>query len=880
MRPWGVKRLFRFTTRTREDIGTDIADEVAFHLEMRVEELQREGLSADDARARASLEFGDRAEHAVACAAIDLRAERHGDVRRMLDDAGRDVRLGLRLLARSPGFTATAVLTLALGIGANTAIYSLLDAVLFRPLPWPEPDRVALLWETRPDGGTNSTSGGAFLDWRASQRQFSALALVAPVAYNLRDDRGTERLSGLEVSHAFLQVLGVAPRLGRGFLPEEERPGGPTSVVLVTEEFWHSRLGRDPNVLGRTLVLDDVPRTVVGVLPRETWLFPDHTFFVPAVLAPESGRTARSGHWAMVLGRLAPGASYASATTELRAIKARANADYPAFKRDWSVLAEPVTGVLGTYTQAPMLLLLGAVSLLLLIACANVANLILARGRQREPELATRAALGAGSGRIVRQLIAESLTLAGLGGLLGLAIAAIVLQVLRHAVEGALPLAFHPALSTRVLIASVIVTLGTGVLFGIVPAVRARRPAISAAINHGGRRSTASGQQRVQGILIGAQVALTVVLLAATGLLLRSLANTVRTDPGFDAEQVLAFDVSLPAGSYDNDARVLTFVTTLLEGMRAVPGVERAGSAMSIPFSGGSTGEYFQRPGTGGDEGQSLGRLDFASAGFLEALGARVQAGRLLTDADVAGAGSRVAVVNETAARRFFGGEAAVGQTLRIAAQDWRVIGVVADIVDRRLDGEQLPFAWVPMTFGPARRAFVVRTSGTPLALVETLRREVARVDPGVAMANPRALVSARAGSLTQRKVVLGLVATFAGAAVLLASVGIYGAMAYVVATRRREIGIRLALGSAPAQVVRHIVGTGLRPVLMGVGLGLVGTLMATRLLRSQLHGVAASDPMVLAGSVGLLLSVGLLASVVPAWRATRLSPLTALRSE
>ena len=880
MRPWGVKRLFRFATRTREEIGVDIDDEVAFHMAMRVEALEREGLSADEARAQAAREFGDRSRHAVACAAIDLGAERQSRVRRLLDDGVQDMRLGLRLLARSPGFTAAAVLTLALGIGANTAIYSLLDAVLLRPLPWPEPERLALIWETRPDGGTNSASGGAFLDWRTNQTRFSAIVLTNPVAYNLRDSRGTERLSGMEVSHEFLQVLGVPARLGRGFLPDEDRPGGPTNVMMLTEEFWRSRFGGDPAILGRTLVLDDVPRTVVGVLPREAWLFPDHSFFVPAVLAPDTGRTARSGHWAAIFGRLAPQATFASANEELRAIKKRFDPQYPAFKQAWSVLAQPVTEALGMVTRTPMLLLLGAVSLLLLIACANVANLVLARGRQREPELATRAALGAGSGRIVRQLITESLALAGLGGVLGLGIAALVLQVLRQVAADALPLAFRPALNTRVLVASVVITLATGVLFGLVPAIRARRPAISAAINSGGRRSTSAGQHRVQATLVGAQVALTVVLLAATGLLLRSLANTVRTDAGFDAEKVLAFDVSLPRASYDSDARALAFVSALLERLRATPGVEAAGSGMGIPFSGGSTGEYFQRPGTGGDEGQTLGRLDFISSGFLEALGARVRLGRLIADSDVSGAGARVVVINETAARRFFAGETAVGQTLRIAAQEWRVIGVVADIVDRRLDGTQAPVAWVPMTFGPQRRSFAVRTSGAPLALVESMRRELASVDPGVALANPRALASARSGSLTQRKVVLGLVAAFAAAALLLASVGIYGVMAYVVATRRREIGIRLALGSTPVDVIRHVIAGGLRPIALGLALGVGGALLAARLLASELYGVSASDPGVLTGTVVTLLGIGLLACWLPAWRATRLDPLASLRSE
>jgi predicted permease len=879
MRPWGSKRLFRFGTRSRDDIRTDIADEVAFHLEMRTAALVQEGIPAEEARAQARREFGSQIAHDAACTVLDVATERRSRITRWVGEAVQDTRVGLRVLRRTPGFAAAAILTLALGIGANTAIYSLLDAVLLRPLPWPEPDRLAVLWETRPDGGTNSASGGAFLDWRAHQTQFSHLVITNPVAMNLREASGTERVSGMEVSHEFLDVLGVPALLGRGFLPEEDRPGGPTGVVMLTEEFWRGRFGGDTGILGRTLILDDEPRVVVGVLPRRAWLFPTDGIFVPAVLRPGTARAGRAEHWGAVFGRLAPGATMASADAELRRIKSQLDAEYPVYKRAWGVRAQPVGEALGTVTRTPMLLLFGAVSLLLLIACANVANLVLARGRHREQELATRAALGAGSSRLVRQLLTESLTLAVIGGGLGVVVAAGVLRVLTMVAADALPIAFAPQLNGRVLGATFLITLATGAVFGLLPAVRARRPSLSIAIGNGGRRSTASGQHRTQSLLVMAQVALTMVLLAAAGLLLRSLANTANVDDGFDAGRVLAFDVSLPVASYrDKEAR-LAFVAQFLERLRALPGVDRAGAGMGIPFAGGAYGEYFRQPGGSGDEG-ALGSLDFVSPGFLEALGVRLRGGRLLTDADMAGAGARVAVLNEHAARRFFQPGQAVGQVLSIGGAEWRIVGVVADVVDRRLDGGRRPYAWVPVAFNTSRLSFAVRTSGMPLALVDGVRQELASVDPGVAVAAPRALDRVRAGSMTPRKVVLGLVASFAGAALLLAAVGIYGVMAYVVATRRREIGIRLALGALQGVVIRQVMAGGVPVLIAGLTVGLAGAVAAARLLASELYEVRASDPLVLTVSVVTIASTALLACWLPTWRATRVDPLTSLRSE
>jgi predicted permease len=879
MRPWGVKRLFRLPNRSREDVRADITEEFAFHLDMRTDELVREGKTRDAARAQALREFGRGDASAQALAGLGDRVERRRRVGQFAAELRQDAALGLRLLARGPGFAAVAILTLALGVGANTAIYSVLDAVLLRPLPYPEPDRVVLVSETLENGNRNSSSGGAFLDWRTHQTQFDALVLTGRVSYNLRGEGVPERLTGMEVSHELLDVLRIPPLLGRGFLPDEDRPGGPTNVVLLTEELWRSRFGADPSIVGRTIVLDEIPRTVIGVLPRGAWMLKEDSFFVPAVLSPGTERASRSGHWAGVFGRLAPNATVAQADAELKTIKQRLNSQYPSFKQKWSVAVQPVTDIIGGLARTPMMILLGAVSLVLLIACANVANLLLARGCHRQHELAVRGALGASGGRLVRQILTENLMLALLGGLAGLVVAYIGVDVLRTFTAGAMPITFAPRLDLRVLLLSLAVTIATGPVVGLLPALRARRADLSAAMNTGSKGAGSGGRQRTQSTLVVAEVALTVVLLASAGLLLRSLAKTASADPGFEPARVLAFEVSLPAASYASGEKRLAFSADLLSRLRALPGVEAAGTGMAIPFSGGGYGEYFRRP-DGAEREPVIGRIDFVSAGYLEALNTRLLAGRRLSDADNRLGGPRVAIISEETRRMFFPRGDAIGQPLIVRAQTWQVVGVIADVVDRRLDVPRGAFAYVPSAFNLSRMSVVVRTPLDPMSLVAGVRAEIARIDPGVAVASPRALDRAMADSMTPRKVVLALVLTFAAVALALAATGIYGVMAYAVATRRREFGIRMACGATREGLLRHVLGGGLRVTSIGLPLGLAAAVVMARLLESELYQVRGSDPLVIAGTAATVIAVALLACWVPAWRASRFEPTAALRAD
>ncbi len=880
MRPRDVRRLFRFATRSRGDIHADIADERAHHLDLRTDELIAGGMSRDAARLRAEREFGGAPPILADTARSGERLERRRRLFRFASDLRQDLALAARLLIRAPTFAVVAIVTLGLGIGANTAIYSVLDALLLHPTPYPEPDRLVQVSETRADGGLNSPSGGAFLDWRAHETQFDAIVLTGRVAANLRHGGPPERLRGLEVSHEFLQVLGVAPLLGRGFIPDDDRPGGQNNVVLLTEELWRSRFAADPGIVGRDIVLDEVPRTVVGVLPRGAWVIKDDLYFIPAVLTPGSERAARAPHWAAVFARLAPDATVESANADLTLVRQQLAAEYPAFKQKWGVRVESVDDFVATVTRGPLTILIGAVSLVLLIACANVANLLLARGCQRQQELAIRTALGAGGARLVRQLLTENLALAALGGALGVAIAWLGVAVLERIASELLPLRIAFALNLRVLGFSLAITLATGLFFGLVPALITRRGALARTMSLGGRTVTAASRPRALSALVVAEVALTVVLVASAGLLLRSLTKVATIDPGFEPARVLAFDLSLPPASYDSDARRLAFSSALLDRLRGLPGVDAAGSGRGIPFSGGSYGESFGVAGQRDARDQIIGRLDFVSAGFLEALGSRLLAGRFIEAGDNRAGAERVAVISATTVRMLFADRDPIGQPLRITGDNWRVVGVVADIVERQLDVLPGPYAWVPQVFNSSRLSVAVRTPLDPISLASAVRSEMARVDAGVAMANPRALDRAMAGSMQQRRVVFGLVGMFAASALLLACIGLYGVMAYVVATRRRELGIRIALGAVRADVMRDVFRSGLTITAAGLALGLGGALVAGRVMASQLFQVGRADPAVAAATVAVVAVVATLACFVPARRAASVDPVTVLRSE
>ena len=520
-----------------------------------------------------------------------------------------DLRFAFRQLAKSPGFTVIAVLTLALGIGANTAIFSTLNAALLRPLPYPQADRLVQVFETRDDGGQNSNAGGAFLDWREHQTQFDSLALAARARLNLRGDKSPLRLEGMEVSHDFFRVFGVRPLLGRDFLPADDQPGGDNNVIILTEELWRDKFGANPALVGTTIMIDDVPRTVIGIVPAGAWLYREVQGFVPAVLQPNTGRSARAPHWANTFGRLKPGVTVEQGAEDLRRVKQRLQSQYPVWKKNWSVAVLSLPKILTAETRPALLVLLGAVILMLVIACANVANLLLARANDRQHEIALRAVLGAGRIQLTRLVLTESMLLAALGGGLGILLSFWSIDLLRQWTADVLPRAMAPTIDGRVLGFAVIVTTITGIAFGVAPAWHLLRPDLNQTLKNGGRGATAGGRNRTQASLVVAQVALTVVLLSGAGLLFRSMINTANVSLGFEPQHALAFDLSLPDTTYKTLDQRLAFTRTVLERIRALPGVEAAGTGLAIPFAGGGYGEYIGRPVQ--NSNFTLGRVDY-----------------------------------------------------------------------------------------------------------------------------------------------------------------------------------------------------------------------------------------------------------------------------
>jgi predicted permease len=564
----------------------------------------------------------------------------------------------------------------------------------------------------------------------------------------------------------------------------------------------------------------------------------------------------------------------------LKAVKQQLAAEYPGFKQRWNVVVRPLHNVLAVDRRPVLLMLVAAVALLLLIACANVANLLLARACNRQQEMALRTALGATTGRIARQILTEGALLAALGGAAGIALSAWAVRLLGQRMTDLVPQAMTPHLDFRVLVFSIVVTGITALLFGMLPAWRAGQADVNGVLKNGGKSATAGGRRGAQSMLIIAEVALTVILLTSAGLLLRSLANTARVDPGFDPARALAFSLSLPRATYPTVEHRLAFSAEVLRRIRSLPGVEAAGAGMAIPFSNGGFGEYLSRADRSADSEAVLGRVDFVSDGYLEALGTRLLAGRQLSASDNRTGGLRVAVINDTSARTFFAGEDAIGREIAISGNRWTVVGVIADVVDRRLNLTPRPFAYLPQAFNPFDFSMVVRTPLDPMRIAAAVRRELQQAGPGVALANVRTLDQAVAASMAEQRLTLNLIGIFSAGALTLACIGLYGVMAYSVATRRRELCIRMALGAVDRDVIRGILGDGLRLMSIGLVLGLAGAIGAGRLLTSQLYEVSSADPRVITQTIVVMTLVALVACLTPAWTATRSNPIAALRND
>lgn len=799
-----------------------------------------------------------------------------------------DLRMAARSLRRAPGFTMLALLTLALGIGATTAVFTLLDRVVLRPLPYPEPERmVALVWRWTEQGG-NALTPWQYQYWAEHSRSFSAVATMQGARLVLSGDGPAESLRALRVSPGYFRATGVQPVRGRGFTAEEDRPGG-AAVVVLSDAFWRSHLAADAGVLGRTLTLDGQPHTVVGVMPPEA--------DAPQLLTPlrlvADPRDGGSNY--VTVARMAPGVSRAQAEAEMRALSERFRREHPrnAGERGHMTLQDYGRWEMGGLTNLAWLLF-GAAGFFLLIACANVANLLLARVTARQGELAVRAALGAGRGRILRHLLGESLVLALLAAAVGAVLGAAMLRVLTAAAPAEITPLRDLRLNTLVLGFAVALSLAAGLAVGAVGAWRATRRDPADALRGQRRGQTASrAQGRARRVLVGAEAMLAVLLLVGAGLLIGTLYRLARVELGFRPQGVLTAELSVSPERFPNTAVTWSFERRVLEELAGAPGVAAAATASALPL-GRPLNIPVEVGEPGAEQRETAVQYRAVSAEYFRALGVSALDGRLLGAEDRAGS-APVAVVNEAFARRFFAGRAAVGAALHAGAPPdlddpaRSIVGVVPDLRDIALQDAPTPTIFVPRLqvgdgltramngWFPA--AVVVRATDADAAAA-AIRRAVAAADPQVPLLRLRSLQELMSASVSLQRFIALLLGVFAGLALLLTAVGIYGTVAYAARLRTHEIGVRMALGARAEDVLRLVVAQGMRAVLVGLALGVVASLALTRLLGWLLYGVRPTDPLTFAAVALLLAGVALFASWLPARRAARVDPMVALRTE
>jgi len=798
-----------------------------------------------------------------------------------------DIRFALRVFLKNPGFVSIAILTLALGIGANTAIFSILNAVLLRPLPFKNSAQLVRLRETYKAVGNVSVSYPDFLDWRQQSHAFSAMAVIDNVGFNLSGVAQPENIGGYAVSPNFLMLVGVSPVLGRDFLPSEEKPGT-APVVLLSYQLWQSHLGGDPAAIGRSITLDGRSFSIVGVLPS-TFRFLDRSdVLIPiGVIAGDMTERGDRGD-TDVVGRLAPGVTLAQATVEMNTIAARLAEQYPQTNHGFGAHLESFREAFTGDTRLAVLVLFGAVVFVLLIACVNVANLFLVRGAARAREIALRLAFGASRGRVVRQMLTESLLLAFLGGVLGIMLGLWGISGLGYL----LPADSLQTMGVRMDI-SVLLFAGAMIVlvtfaFGLVPALQATRPDLHETLKDGGRSATSTAaQHRLRGALAIAETALALVLLVGAGLMLKSLYHLIQVSPGFQPARVLTMEMDLRTDQYSKDPAILNFWQQVLDRVRVIPGVESAALGTALPLSGDHrrsdiTIEGLPIPGPG--EFPHPDRHEI-SAAFTTAMGIPLLRGRTFTDADNETAPD-VALINSTMARRFFTDGDAIGKRFIWGhpgeGEKWiTIVGVVADTKLYGLDNPARLEVYSPYRQRPsADMNLVVRSAVDPASLTSAVRAAVATIDKDQPIFDVHTMQQLVDDSMSTRRLTLVLLGIFSALALILAAIGIYGVMAYTVALRTQEIGIRIALGAQRQDVLRLILGQGARIAFFGVAIGLTVAAALARLLSSLLFSVSASDPLTFAAVAVILVAVALLACYIPARRALRVDPIIALRYE
>jgi putative ABC transport system permease protein len=800
-----------------------------------------------------------------------------------------DLRFGLRMLLSKPGFTLIAVLSLALGIGANTAIFSLVDAVLLRPLPFQEPERLVIVWEDAAKIGfpRNTPAPANYADWKAQNQVFEDMAALNWRSLALTDEGEPEKVETQGVTANFFPLLGVKPMLGRSFTPEEDKEGS-DRVAVVSYGLWQRRFGGDPALVGKEILLDGQKRTVLGVMPAGfQFLSKDTGLWVPMAFSPEE-LANRGGHYLTVVARMKPGVTLAQASADIAGVTKRINQEHSWHGFELGSVVISLREQLAGDVRASLLVLLVAVGCVLLIACANIANLLLSRGTARYREIAVRTALGAGRGRVVRQLLTESILLATAGGLTGLVFAWLSFSFLKQIIPDSMASNAGVKIDARIFGFTLLLSLLTGIVFGLAPALQAAKVDLNEALKSGGRTGTGSGHRRLRGALVVTEIALALVLLVGAGLLIQTFLKLRALDIGVNPENVLTLRTQLPRSKYGELPKRTAFYQQVLERVRALPGVTAAGYTTAVPLTwkGGTSG--FTVEGKEQGPGQDANNRQ-VTAGYLETMGVKLRQGRFFDEHDDAQS-QPAAIINETMARQYWPGENAVGKRFKLGGTDSTsplrtVIGVVGDVKEMGLEAPPkaemfFPFQHLPDMLWNMPRDLTVRTTGNPMSLVASVRQAVWSVDPAQPISNVRTMDEILSEEVAQRRIGMTLLAAFAALALLLASLGIYGVLSYAVTQRTQEIGIRMALGANRQAVLRLVMADGMRLAVAGVAIGLGLSFALTRLMTGLLFGVSASDPRTLAGVTLLLTAVALVACYVPARRATKVDPMIALRYE
>ena len=809
-----------------------------------------------------------------------------------------DLRYAWRTLRKSPGFSLVAVIVLALGIGANTAIFSVVNAVLLRPIPYSEPDRLMRVWHTPPQkafpGMTRfSVSAANYEDWEKQNHVFENMAIYGYRSFNLTGSGEPERLNGAGVSAQFFSTLRVQPLLGRVFT-EDENQAGRGDVVVLSYGLWKSRFGGDPGIVGRDIHMNDKSYLVAGVMPANMVLPGWAQLWTPMAWTDQE-RAVRGNHNYLVIARLKPGVSAEQAQSEMNTISSRLEQQYPEDDKGWGAVVLPLQSDMVSDVRPALLVLLGAVAAVLLIACANVANLVLAKTFERRKEMAIRAALGASRSRVLSRVLSETVLLASLGGALGLVVAHFANKLIVAYLADQLPKSVQTGLDLRVLFFTLFVSVLTGVMAGLVPAMRMADANPNDALKQGlGRTDASAGGRTTRNALVVAEVALSLTLLIGAGLMIRSLWSLHGVDPGFEMQSVATMSISVPAAKFADVTQQTSFYEEVLRRVRTLPGVQAVGLVDDLPLSGGGSHEPIAIEGQPALPMSEQPEVDVRviSAGYMSAMRTPVVRGRDFNDSDVMGRPA-VALISQSMANRFWPNQDPIGKHLTITfapTASREIIGIVKDV---KLDAlnETRPNAtlYTPITqvypeAGAAWRSFgmtlVARAQGNPNNLVSSIKNAIHQIDPDRPVLDVKTMEDVVAESLSPQRFNMLLLAAFAGLALLLAAVGIYSVLAYAVRQRVREIGLRMALGAQISDVLRLVVVEGMKPTMVGLAIGILGALALGRVLSSMIFGVSTRDVTTYASVSVLLVCAALFASLIPAWRATKVDPIRSLRDE